>query len=114
VRLDHPTGHFPRSASIGDLNDDGTPDLVTVSGDSNRVSVLINTPGLCAVQDVGRRTLLRARLALLRANCRVGAVRRAFSQYVHRGLVASQMPKLGTVRPAGTKVNLVISRGPGT
>jgi beta-lactam-binding protein with PASTA domain len=98
--------------TIGDLNGDGRPDLVTVSGDSNRVSVLINTPGLCAVQDVEYRTLPSAKRAILRANCRVGRVRRAYSTRIRMGSVISQTPKPGLVLHKGGKVNLVVSRGP--
>ena len=73
--------------------------------------VLINTPGLCTVQDVSRAmTPAAAKRTLARANCRVGKIRRAYSK-VKRGRVISQKPRFGAVLPGGGKVNLVVSRG---
>jgi hypothetical protein len=95
---------------IGNLNDDRKPDMVTVGLRPNAVSVLINTPGLCDVQDVVRMTLGAAKRALARVNCRLGKVSRAYAK-VKAGLVLAQRPKFGTVRPKGGKVDLVTSRG---
>ena len=53
--------------------------------------MLINTPGLCNVQDVERQTLTAAKQMLARANCRVGKIRRAYSR-TSRGRVISQKP----------------------
>ena len=73
--------------------------------------MLLNTPGLCTVQDVTGQTVSAAKRTLARANCRVGKIRRAYSKSVKRGRVISQKPKPGTVLPGGGKVNLVVSRG---
>jgi hypothetical protein len=110
AKLDYRTGGFPQSVAIGDLNGDGKPDLVAANL-VDTVSVLLNTPGLCTVQDVFRQTLPAAKRTIARANCRVGKIRRAYSQTAKRGRVISQRPKFGVVLPAGGKVNLVISRG---
>jgi FG-GAP-like repeat/PASTA domain/FG-GAP repeat len=107
AKLDYAAG-YPNSVAIGDLNGDGRPDLVTAGG---TVSVLINTPGLCTVQDVFRQTLPAAKRTLARANCRVGKIRRVYSKWAKRGRVISQKPKRGTVLPNRGKVNLVVSRG---
>ena len=101
----------PEVAAIGDLNGDGRPDLVTADRDTDTVSVLTNALGLCAVQDVRRNTFLVARRTLARAHCRVGTVRRVYSNTVRRGRVISQRPKAYTVLPSGGRVNLVLSRG---
>jgi FG-GAP-like repeat/PASTA domain len=98
------------SVAIGNLNGDRKPDVVTVGGMTSAVSVLINTPGLCNVQDVVRMTLAAAKRKLARVNCRVGKVSRADSG-VKAGGVISQKPKFGAVRPKDAKVNLVVSRG---
>jgi beta-lactam-binding protein with PASTA domain len=95
---------------IGNLNGDRKPDMVTVGLRPNAVSVLINTPGLCNVQDVVRMTQGAAKRALARVNCRLGKVSRAYSK-VKAGLVLAQKPRFGAVRPKGGTVDLVVSRG---
>ena len=73
--------------------------------------MLLNTPGLCTVQNVNGKTLPAAKRTIARANCRVGKIRRAYSKRITRGRVISQKPRPGTVLPGGGKVNLVVSRG---
>jgi len=99
------------SASIGDLNGDGKLDLAVANYSSSTVSVLLDVPGLCTVQDVRGITLLAAKQTLARANCRAGKIRRAYSRTVKRGRVISQKPKFGAVLRGRGKVNLVLSRG---
>ena len=41
VKRDHRTGFEPLSVAIGDLNDDGKPDLATANEASETVSVLL-------------------------------------------------------------------------
>jgi beta-lactam-binding protein with PASTA domain len=72
---------------------------------------LLNTPGLCTVQDVFRQTLPAAKRTIVRVNCHVGKIRRAYSKTVNRGGVISQKPKFGAVLRRGAKVTLVVSRG---
>jgi hypothetical protein len=105
------TGRHPHSVAIGNLNGDRKPDLVTADVAPDQVSVLLNTSGLCAVQNVKRMTLPTAKRTIARANCRVGKIRRVYSKIVKKGRVISQKPKPGTVLPTGSKVNLVLSRG---
>ena len=66
----------------------------------------------CKVPRLLGKTLARARRMIRVAHCSMGRIRRARSSRA-RGRVASQKPKAGRVFAAGTKVNLVISRGPG-
>jgi beta-lactam-binding protein with PASTA domain len=73
--------------------------------------VLLNTPGLCTVQDVVRQTLAAAKRTISRANCRVEKIRRAYSKTVRQGRVISQKPRFGAVLRGGGKVSLVVSRG---
>jgi beta-lactam-binding protein with PASTA domain len=68
-------------------------------------------PPLCQVPRVAGRTLPVARRALLRARCRVGRLRYAWSRTVAPGRVISQRPRAGVRLSAGARVALVVSRG---
>ncbi len=65
----------------------------------------------CKVPNVGGKTLARASSFLTRANCRVGAIRRAASSTAHKGRVIRQRPAPGARLPNGGRVNLVLGRG---
>jgi hypothetical protein len=98
-----------RALAIGDLNGDGRPDLA-VAGPGG-LCVSLDKPGLCNVQDVRRLTAAGARTLLVRAHCRVGAIRYAHAISYKRGLVSAQRPGFGGVLRAGAKVDLVVSLG---
>jgi hypothetical protein len=105
-QLDYGTG-YPRALAIDDLNGDRRWDLVVTT--SPTVSVLLNKPGLCNVQELRRKTLKAAKRTLARVNCRVGKVSFDNSRTI-KGLVIRQKPKLGAVLPRGSRVDVVISR----
>jgi hypothetical protein len=100
----------PISVALGDVNGDRRPDLATADQRVATVSVLLNSPGLCNVQNVVGMTLAGAKRALARVNCRLGSVSTAYSRF-KRGHVISQNPRFGAVLPKGGKVRLVVSRG---
>jgi hypothetical protein len=103
------------SIAIGDVNGDRRLDLAVPMIDSRNgsssLSLLINTPGLCNVQNVVGMTLPAAKRTLARINCRVGKVSHAYSKGMKRGRVISTKPWFGAVRPEGAKINLVVSKG---
>ena len=65
----------------------------------------------CVVPRVRGRTLARAKVLLVRANCRVGKVTRVRSR-LKAGTVLKQAPPAGARRARGAKVALRVSRGP--
>lgn len=105
------TGCDPVSLAIADLNRDRKPDIATANNGANTVSVLLNATGRCVVPPVRSATLRVAERTIARANCRVGAIRSAYSNVIPRGRVISATPKPGTVLPKAGRVNLVVSRG---
>lgn len=114
-KLDYDYQFEPLSLAIGDLTGDHRRDLIVLvhndrNGD-NWLAVLVNTPGVCNVQPLAGLTLLEAKRTLARVNCRAGSVRRAPSDRVAKGRVLAQKPVFGTVGPAGTRVDLVLSKG---
>jgi large repetitive protein len=109
-KLDYIVGGQPESVVIADLNVDGKQD-VAVAMAGHGVSVLLNTTGRCTVRSLVGRTRSSAKLAIVRNNCRLGKVRRVYSQIVKGGRVISQSPGPDTVLPKRSKVSLVVSRG---
>jgi FG-GAP-like repeat/PASTA domain len=103
------------SITIGDVNGDRRLDLATPIIDSRNgssaLSLLINTPGLCNVQNVVGMTLPAAKRTLGRISCRVGKVSHAYSRGMKRGRIISTKPWFGAILPKGAKVNLVVSKG---
>jgi hypothetical protein len=103
------------SIAIGDLTGDRRLDLAVpmVNGRNSYayLSLLINRPGLCNVQNVLGMTVTAAKHSLARINCRIGTVRRAYSRRTQTGRVTLQKPTFGAVLPRGGRVNLVVGRG---
>jgi beta-lactam-binding protein with PASTA domain len=58
------------------------------------------------------RTLPGSRRALSSAHCRLGRVGHAFSTARKRGRVIAQRPRAGLRLKAGTRVNVLVGRGP--
>lgn len=66
----------------------------------------------CVVPKLRTRGLKGAKKGLRRANCKPGKVSRRFSGKVKEGKVIRAGKSRGKVLPAGSKVKLVVSRGP--
>jgi bacillolysin len=65
----------------------------------------------CAVPDVRRRTVARARALLSARRCRLGRVTRAYSSKVGQGRIIRQSRRPGARLARGTRVNVAVSRG---
>lgn len=66
----------------------------------------------CKVPDMKGEKLPAAESLLRRARCAVGEVTKAYSSKVKTGRVVSQKPVSGSRRPFGSRVKLVVSKGP--
>ncbi len=66
----------------------------------------------CVVPKLKGKTLKAARKALRRAGCAAGKVTKRYSRKVRRGRVMAHRPAVRSRRPAGSKVSLVVSKGP--
>jgi PASTA domain len=64
----------------------------------------------CAVPDVRRRTVTRARALLSARRCALGRITRAHSPKVRKGRIVKQSRRPGARLPRGTKVNVAVSR----
>lgn len=65
----------------------------------------------CVVPAVRGQKLAAARARLVRANCRLGKVKRSYSRRVKSGRVISQRPRVGVRLAELARVDLVVSRG---
>jgi hypothetical protein len=66
---------------------------------------------VCSVPRLKGKRLAAAKSALLRNRCRAGKVAYKSSRTTARGRVISQSRRAGRSLPAGTKIDLVVSRG---
>jgi hypothetical protein len=65
----------------------------------------------CRVPNVKRKSLRQARTALVRAGCRVGAIRKRFSKVRKGRVIAQSAGRIGSTAYRGFRVNLVLSKG---
>ena len=83
------------------------------SNDTADLSVTVQpAAATCAVPNVRGKPVAAATRAITRAGCRAGAVRTVRSATVPKGLVVRQTPAAGARVARGTRVTLVVSRGP--
>jgi hypothetical protein len=68
-------------------------------------------PPKCTVPKVVGKMLSAAKLALKARHCGTGKVTKAYSKKIKKGKVSAQSRRAGQVLAAGTKVNLVVSKG---
>jgi beta-lactam-binding protein with PASTA domain len=66
----------------------------------------------CVVPNLKGKTLVQARRLLVAGRCALGRVTRAKSPLAKAGRIVKQSRRPGARLPRGTKVNVVVSRGP--
>jgi PASTA domain-containing protein len=66
----------------------------------------------CRVPKTVGRGIASAKLTIAKSHCRTGKVGHAYSRKRKKGIVISQSRRPGRVLPAGSKINLTVSRGP--
>jgi serine/threonine-protein kinase len=64
------------------------------------------------VPNVRGQTIAKASARVRKANCRVGTVTRLFSSRKMRGRVLAENPKPGARLRRGTKIHLMVGKGP--
>jgi hypothetical protein len=64
----------------------------------------------CMVPKLKGRTLAAAKKRLAKAHCGVGKITKKKGPRSKKGIVLAQQPKPGTVKPAGSKVKLVVGK----
>ena len=127
----HPSGQVDDSFGAG-LTDFGSTDdfasaaalqpdrKIVVAGSSSVRGLRANLalarylnppPPQCVVPNVRGKTLLLARRSVTRGRCEVGRVSRKLSKRVEQGRVISQSRRPGLRLPAGSRINVVISKG---
>ena len=69
-------------------------------------------PAPCTVPNVVGKRVASAKMTIAKRHCRAGKVGHAYSRKHKQGLVISQSRRPGRVLSAGSKIDLVVSRGP--
>ncbi|HKD34985.1 MAG TPA: FG-GAP-like repeat-containing protein [Gaiellaceae bacterium] len=113
--LDYATGPLPMAVAIGRYDSDRRRDLVIPTfngGAGDAVTVLVDTPGLCDVQDVWGKQLAAATQTLALSGCGLGTVAHSPSNGFAAGRIIGQSPEGWSVQHGGA-VNLTVSDGPG-
>jgi len=64
------------------------------------------------VPNVLGQMLAKARTRIRKANCRVGTLTRRVSSRKKRGRVLAEKPKPGATLEGGTKIQLIVGKGP--
>ena len=91
----------------------GSRPTCTVDLQGDRAAAAVFTPiPPCVVPALRGKTLGQARRAVSAAHCRLGGVKRVYSERVRRGLVVRQRPQAGARLRNGGAVSVVVSRGP--
>jgi hypothetical protein len=88
-----------------------TEDVTDSSSESEFGIGRYTTSVFCLVPNVSQKRLRDAREKILSSDCRVGRVRRMYSDRFRAGRVVSQRPRPGARLPENARVDLIVSRG---
>jgi hypothetical protein len=106
---------YYQGGAVADFNRDGRPDIAMAASDVAEVNVFLNWTGAsappCVVLDLRGDRLRTARRDLRDGNCRLGRVLRRPSRKVRRNRVIDPRPRIGSVLPSRSRVDVVVSRG---
>jgi PKD repeat protein len=93
-------------------SDTGAPSTPLSDTQTTTTTTTATTPAAtkCVIPKLIGKTVARAKKLLAKAHCGVGKVARKTAKKKLRGRVVSQRPSAGTVKPAGSKVSLVVGR----
>jgi hypothetical protein len=105
------TSAYSLSIAAGEVISQGQPEGTRLAAGSRVDFVVSLGKPPCRVPNVRGKSLAKARSAIARANCRLGAVRRVPSVKALKGRVIRQQPPAGSRRPYRARVRLVIGRG---
>jgi PASTA domain/Regulator of chromosome condensation (RCC1) repeat len=83
----------------------------TISQSFSIAAKTILTPPKCTVPKVVGKQLASAKRTITTRHCRTGKVGHGYSRKHGRGIVLSQSRRPGRVLPAGSRIDLVVSRG---
>jgi PASTA domain len=105
-------------AAPGETQPPSSPQDVAATGETQppttvSPSAFAETAGVvrCAVPDVRRKAVTKARAMLSAGRCRLGRVTRAYSRKVTNGRIIRQSRRPGARLPRGTRVDVAVSRG---
>src|SRR5204863_7509302 len=96
------------ASQAGNVDYNPAPDVSQSFSIASRTAL---TPPKCTVPKVVGKQLASAKRTITTRHCRTGKVGHAYSRKHGRGIVLSQSRRPGRVLPAGSRIDLVVSRG---
>jgi hypothetical protein len=96
------------ASQAGNVDYNPAPDVSQSFSIASRTAL---TPPKCTVPKVVGKQLASAKRTITTRHCRTGKVGHAYSRKHGRGIVLSQSRRPGRVLPAGSRIDVVVSRG---
>jgi hypothetical protein len=100
------------ASQAGNVNWEPAPDVSqTFSIERATQTIAQPPPARCRVPKVVGKRLVSAKRMIASSRCRTGKVGYAYSRKRKKGIVIAQSRRPGSVLPARSKINLIVSRG---